>query len=589
MFKKQTLIIICLLVLYNISLTKAQSPTLNNFTVSNITSTSATLGCNVTTLNSSATVNFIYADNPSLSNNFFESTGPFPSSNAAQTATKTITNLSPGTTYYWQVGATNASGSNTSTTRSFTTLLAPPAINTINVTVLSSTSVKITFTATGSGTINTLVRWGTSSNNLNNVTASQSGSSSVNADFTLTGLDPNITYYFLSEATNNTGTTQSDILDFQAVNTDLIAHFTFNQTLNNTKNNYTFTGTSNSPYTTSRDLTGNALEMNGNQLNVTISRMPLGITDRTISMWYKINSYAANTYPTIFSYGELAQYKAFGYYKNNTSRVFQGNNYDFSTTATAATANQWYHVVLTLTSGTVRMYIDNQLILTQAVPLLNTTVSQVFSTLRIGPFVGAIYDLIIYNRALNAGEVSSLYSNSTLPVTLTSYSAKAQNNNAVLNWKTASEINNSHFVIERSTDGKNFNQIAIVNAKSAQGADYTYTDYNTTSGTNYYRLLQVDLDGKTTDLGVNSVKFNLQKIAINAYPNPATDFVNLSFEPGIFDTAILIDVNGKVIDTIKIASVQNIAKIDLSNVTTGTYLVQLIGANAKTTKKVIKR
>jgi hypothetical protein len=786
--------------------------------------------------------------------------------------------------------------SNVFLTNSATAEVAP-ILSAIQLSNVSLTAVTVNYKAS-IGNITSVVKYGTSANSLTNVLTGVAGASSsttiLDGAVELTGLTINTKYYYQVVATNEFGTKSSEILSFETTPSALLANFTFDQTLNSTNGSYTLSNIGNGAYIPSRSGPGNALEMKGSKLSVNIPTLPLGIADRTISAWFKMDSYSGTTYPLVFSYGDAAQYKTFGFYLNNVNRTFQGFSYDYSATTAAAVANQWYHVVVTLEAGTAKVYFNNQLVVTQAVPLLNTT-KNVNLDFNIGPFTGGIDDVQIYDRALTLAEVSNLntyntsdltakpgvnnvfpsqvltttakinynvispaftsnvkygtdanslsnpttgtassgfniagtanltsltanttyyyqvevtnvngttssavYSfktatpnalnvvakfdfdnnkistnrsltfgagantfvtgrdlspngalqfannpvsvaiptlpiakaartvsvwakidtyvnnynfifgyglnavsrnygfavqkdasvnytfhnyafgddvtqaagafanptgwhhyvtsfdgtsariyvdgalritlakpnwntassdfflggnsyggtnftgavddliifdraltdqeisnlftvNNVLPVTLISYTAKAQNNNALLNWKTASEINNSHFVIERSVDGQTFNQIAIVNAKSAQGADYTYTDYNTTSGTNYYRLLQVDLDGKTTDLGIKSVKFNLQEVAINAYPNPATDYINLSFEPGVFNTAILIDVNGKVMNTIKIASIQNIAKIDLSNVNAGTYLVQLKGANAKTVKKVIKR
>jgi hypothetical protein len=88
---------------------------------------------------------------------------------------------------------------------------------------------------------------------------------------------------------------------------------------------------------------------------------------------------------------------------------------------------------------------------------------------------------------------------STLPVEITSFTAKAKGNTVGLNWTTASEKNSSHFVITRSTDAKNFSSIARVEAAGNSNAakTYSYTDNTPFAGTNYYQLQQVDLNGDT--------------------------------------------------------------------------------------------
>jgi hypothetical protein len=472
----------------------------------------------------------------------------------------------------------------------------PPVISDISTSQVVTTSAVINYKVSSSN-FTSSIKYGTDANSLTNTATGTSGSGLVNGTANLTGLVANTTYYYVVEAINSNGTTASTVASFVTNELNVVAKFNFDNTKSSINGSLTF-GTGANTFVSGRNSSPNgALQFANNPVSVAIATLPLAKTSRTVSVWAKIDTYV-NNYNFIFGYGTAANSSNYGFaVQKDVSNNYTFHNYAFGDDVSQAAGTfinptAWHHYVTTFDGASAKMYVDGALRTTVAKPNWNTTSSNFFlggNSYGGSSFTGAVDDLIIYDRALTDAEVLNLFSNNTLPVTLISYTAKAQNNNALLNWKTASEINNSHFVIERSTDGKNFNQIAIVNAKSAQGADYTYTDYNTTSGTNYYRLLQVDLDGKTTDLGVKSVKFNLQEVAINAYPNPATDFVNLSFDPGVFDTAILVDVNGKVLSTLKIASVQNIARIDLSNVNSGTYLVQLIGANAKTVKKVIKR
>ncbi|MBX3240325.1 MAG: hypothetical protein KIT80_02255 [Chitinophagaceae bacterium] len=91
--------------------------------------------------------------------------------------------------------------------------------------------------------------------------------------------------------------------------------------------------------------------------------------------------------------------------------------------------------------------------------------------------------------------------NLMLPVTWVSFTGKKVQNEVVLNWITASEQNNAYFEIERSTDGIRFVSIGTVKA-GRQNADspnaYHYTDYRPEKGRSYYRLKQVDHDGRNS-------------------------------------------------------------------------------------------
>jgi hypothetical protein len=89
----------------------------------------------------------------------------------------------------------------------------------------------------------------------------------------------------------------------------------------------------------------------------------------------------------------------------------------------------------------------------------------------------------------------------TLPITLTSFTAKAVNQSVLLNWNTASEENNDYYEVQHSADGKSFTTIGKVNGAGTSNAskDYTFTDENPFAGTNYYKLVQHDFDGKTSE------------------------------------------------------------------------------------------
>lgn len=113
--------------------------------------------------------------------------------------------------------------------------------------------------------------------------------------------------------------------------------------------------------------------------------------------------------------------------------------------------------------------------------------------------------------------------NGPLPVRLRSFTAKAQpeQQTVQLQWITASERNNSHFLLERSKDLIDFQPIARVNAKegnSLQGYTYSYIDATPYQGTSYYRLRQVDHDGTTTAFPALSVVLRVDEYGV--FPNP---------------------------------------------------------------------
>lgn len=111
-----------------------------------------------------------------------------------------------------------------------------------------------------------------------------------------------------------------------------------------------------------------------------------------------------------------------------------------------------------------------------------------------------------------------------IPVELSSFNATVVNGKVRLDWYTASETNNSGFVIERSQDGVNFKDIYFIggNGTTTQRNIYSYTDVDVSFGVYYYRLKQIDMDGTVNYHNVVSVDLGLPKSLLleQNFPNP---------------------------------------------------------------------
>ncbi len=143
---------------------------------------------------------------------------------------------------------------------------------------------------------------------------------------------------------------------------------------------------------------------------------------------------------------------------------------------------------------------------------------------------------------------------SPLPVELTSFEAECDEADVVLTWTCASETNNDYFVVERSLDSKNFTEIARVEAKgnSQITSYYSYVDLKTENGAWYYRLSQVDVDGKTTVLDLISADcfaISADFAELTAYPNPFTEQLEVKVN-SILEGKIsfeLADATGRIV------------------------------------------
>jgi hypothetical protein len=138
------------------------------------------------------------------------------------------------------------------------------------------------------------------------------------------------------------------------------------------------------------------------------------------------------------------------------------------------------------------------------------------------------------------------------PVTLTSFSAHLKGNGVNIDWTTSQELNNKYFQVERSADGNsNCLVIATVNGSgnSQVAIKYNTFDASPLAGVNYYRLKQVDYDGKSGYSKTVAIKLQLQKPSISVIANPFYNTLSVNFVSGTSEmvTARLIDVTGKQI------------------------------------------
>ncbi|MEJ7627581.1 MAG: cadherin-like beta sandwich domain-containing protein [Ferruginibacter sp.] len=179
--------------------------------------------------------------------------------------------------------------------------------------------------------------------------------------------------------------------------------------------------------------------------------------------------------------------------------------------------------------------------------------------------------------------------NITLPIKLRSfYVQKMDNNTAKILWTTEQEINSSHFVIERSSNGSTWNNIGSINAagNSSNRKYYTTFDNAPMQGINSYRFKMVDLDGSYEYSEIRKVAFNSFYTAQVA-PNPANDVINIYISKSGSQNANieLINLEGKVI--YKTSSSQSHIPIATQGMSKGLYFVKIIEVNKVTTIRVM--
>lgn len=166
---------------------------------------------------------------------------------------------------------------------------------------------------------------------------------------------------------------------------------------------------------------------------------------------------------------------------------------------------------------------------------------------------------------------------SMLPVELVSFVPICLNNEVLVRWVTASEVNNSHFLLQKSVNGVGFTTIAKINGSGNSNSliEYSYIDKAISATQNYYRLVQVDFDGTEKIYDPKAVSCDQAKETLTAYPNPFTDKVNISgLSDGLY-TFEIVNAFGQAVSKSS-AEVNDKTELDLSTLAPGIYLVKII-------------
>ncbi|HZE86203.1 MAG TPA: choice-of-anchor J domain-containing protein, partial [Puia sp.] len=176
-----------------------------------------------------------------------------------------------------------------------------------------------------------------------------------------------------------------------------------------------------------------------------------------------------------------------------------------------------------------------------------------------------------------------------LPVKLFDFTADKQDEGVKLSWTTSEETNSKLFEVQRSSDGAHFTVIGSVAAKgnSSTPSTYYFMDQQPLAGANYYRLNEVDLDGKGDYSKVLRVDFSRQA-TIRIIPNPAhtTMTISLGNARDAVDIQIL-DGSGRVMrQLITTPGTQDIP-MDISGFARGLYMVKVVSSVGSTTQKLL--
>ena len=180
------------------------------------------------------------------------------------------------------------------------------------------------------------------------------------------------------------------------------------------------------------------------------------------------------------------------------------------------------------------------------------------------------------------------FQSGTLPVVLSDFKVSEKGSGVALSWKTQTEVNSSHFVIERSTDNKQWNIIGTVQAGGniSLEQNYSFTDPAPADGTNYYRLRIVDIDNAFKYSLIKTASFKATELMIVTGPNPATSYLNINVStPGNQPYRLrLVNRSGQVVYDRKQAAATTRLQLNISDYADGTYFVEV--SNSSGSRKI---
>jgi hypothetical protein len=171
-----------------------------------------------------------------------------------------------------------------------------------------------------------------------------------------------------------------------------------------------------------------------------------------------------------------------------------------------------------------------------------------------------------------------------LPIRLKEFNVERINKNVLFDWSSASELNNDYYILEESSDGIVFNEVAKIKGagNSNTNQSYTFELINNSNNETYYKLFQTDYDGTRTYLdtkvvsGIISGHFSLVELS----PNPAKNYINLNIysDQNTISSYQIFDLQGNIVvnhDDLRFKEGLNQLQISTSSLKKGLYFLKM--------------
>jgi hypothetical protein len=190
----------------------------------------------------------------------------------------------------------------------------------------------------------------------------------------------------------------------------------------------------------------------------------------------------------------------------------------------------------------------------------------------------------------------NIITNGALPVELLSFEGNCKDGSVTLDWKTATEHNSDYFKVMKSRDGVNWSTLTSISSagNSTQELSYTALDKNIISGNNYYKLLQIDIDGKSKEYGPINVNCSVSSEGyFSVFPNPTSgEFQVIINDINLVGTSKLIikDTKGSEVlnKDLEIKPGINAFFVDNLQKSSGMYYIYVVNEKLTTTIRKIE-
>jgi hypothetical protein len=183
--------------------------------------------------------------------------------------------------------------------------------------------------------------------------------------------------------------------------------------------------------------------------------------------------------------------------------------------------------------------------------------------------------------------------NAALPVILLNFNGKNNGGNNLLSWAVENEQDFSHYELQRSINGQDFSFVTDINATGKNNYSYIDDVSGAASSIYFYRLKNIDKDGRFSYSAVVKIRMSLKGMFIDISPNPFVEQLNMNIESFKNNkaTLVLTDLSGRQLFKKNISLLPGINAFKITEAakfSKGTYLLNIISSQQTQSIKIVK-